>query len=129
MFTLETIQEIVSRIKFRDWKLVVRTDGSTGGRTIPRPYLQIEWAAPDNDNLHGTVESQRSRKWFLSYHMCENEIIRTAYKAIQGAVEHEMNEQFTYMDVRIFDPHMDYTRLASAIRNNLIGQNNREPVK
>ncbi len=54
-----------------------------------------------------------SRKWFLSPHMCKNEIIRTAYKAIECAVAHEMNENFLYKGVAIMTPHMDYEEIVN----------------
>lgn len=119
MFSLEQIKEIVARCKFRDWDIRVEDE-------YRRPYLQLHWKAPNNDNIHGPIEAQVSRKWWLSYHMCENEIVRTAYMAVRAAVEHEMNEQFTFDDARIFDPHFDYTQLASLIRFGKLEPNNRD---
>lgn len=109
------VETIISEIKFRDWKFKVNWND--------RPYLQIEFIAPDTHNENSLPELQFSRKWWLSPHMCENEIVRTAYKAVKTAIEHEMDEQFTFKKQRIFDPHMDYTNLAALLDQ--IGTNNR----
>jgi hypothetical protein len=57
------------------------------------------------------------RKWFISPHMCQNEVIRTAYKAIECAVAHEMNENFLYRDVAIMTPHMDYDEIVDIMND------------
>jgi hypothetical protein len=49
----------------------------------------------------------KGRKWFISEHSCRNEIVGTAFKAVMGAMEHEIRENFKYKDVPIFDPHLD----------------------
>lgn len=100
MFTLEQIKEVVTQVRYLDWDILVRVDGE-------RPYIQVYGHGPDpNEGMKNA--SWSSRKWFVSPHMCKNEIIRTAYKAIQAAVEHEMNEFFLYRGQQIFSPHMNY---------------------
>ncbi len=107
MFTVEQIREIVGEIQYLDWELRVRMDGD-------RPYLQVYGHGPDpNDEMRDAPWS--SRKWFISPHMCKNEIIRTAYKAVQAAVEHEMNEMFLYRGQQIFSPHMNYDIIAETM--------------
>lgn len=99
---IDEIREIVGQIKYLDWEIMVRMDGD-------RPYLQVKGNGPNPDT--GTVDEWTGRKWFLSPHMCRNEVIRTAHKAIEEAVLHEMNEQFTYCGVRIFDPRLNYDKI------------------
>lgn len=117
MMSLHEIELIVKQVAYRDWKFVVRTDDN-------RPYLQIEFMAADSHNPDGPVELQKSRKWWLSHHMCENEIVRTCYKALKTAVEHEVDENFTYMCEKIFNPHMNYRNLAFLMYK--VGENNRD---
>lgn len=98
MQTLETIKEIVNRIKYKDWQIRVDEKNDV-------PYLQvIFW---DTDLVTGKPSEQRCRKWQLSYFMVNNEVVRTAYKAVMAAVEHEVDETFTYKGVKIFHPHFN----------------------
>jgi hypothetical protein len=77
--------------------------------------------------MTGEVKLQKCRKWYLSSHACESEIIRTAYKAIEAAELHELQENFIYCGQRIFDPHLNLTDLAAAIGLGGIGQDVRDP--
>lgn len=107
MFSEKEIREIVSNVAYLDWVIKVPYDGE-------RPYLQIHGHGPDpKANMEDAQWS--GRKWFISPHMCKNEIIRTAYKAIECAVAHEMNENFLYKDVAIMTPHMDYEEIVTVM--------------
>lgn len=109
MYTVDEIKAIVDEIQYLDWQIKVRMDGK-------RPYLQVFGHGPDpNDNMKDARWS--SRKWWLSPHMCKNEIIRTAYMAVRGAVMHEMEEMFLYKGQQIFSPHMDYDIVAETMRS------------
>lgn len=37
--------------------------------------------------------------------MAVSELVRTAYKAVQTAMMHELDEKFKYKGVAIYDPH------------------------
>ena len=111
MFKVEEIVNIISHVSYLDWKIMILMDGDT-----PRPYLQVHGHGPDPKE--GMEDAEWSgRKWFLSPHMCKNEIIRTAYKAIECAVAHEMNENFLYKDVAIMTPHIDYEEIVSLMND------------
>jgi hypothetical protein len=99
---IDEIRALVSEVSYLDWDIMVRMDGE-------RPYLQVRGNGPCPET--GEIDEWTGRKWFLSPHMCNNEIIRTAYKAIEAAVLHEMNEHFTYRSVAIFNPHMNYDKI------------------
>lgn len=95
---LPRLAAIAAGINYKDWCLVVRLDD--GGR----PYLQWQFIAQ-----HATTakySQQHGRKWFLSYHMTESEVVFTALKAAVTAEEHECRERFTYGGYRIFNPHV-----------------------
>jgi hypothetical protein len=107
MFSEKEIRDIVSKISYLDWDIRLKHDGD-------RPYIQIYGHGPDPKD--GMRDAQWSgRKWFVSPHMCQNEIIRTAYKAIECAVAHEMNENFLYRGVAIMTPHMDYDEIVDVM--------------
>jgi hypothetical protein len=109
MFSEKEIREIVSSVAYLDWDIKVLYDGD-------RAYLQIHGHGPDPKD--GMRDAQWSgRKWFISPHMCKNELIRTAYKAIECAVAHEMNENFLYKDVAIMTPHMDYEEIVDIMKD------------
>lgn len=113
MQTLENIKAVVAEISFNDWMFRVGTYSDS------TPYLQVLFKA--TDRFLGVEEIQRCRKWVLSYHMVNSEIIRTAFKAVQAAMEHEIQEAFTYRGARIFNPHMDLESLADRINERKIG--------
>lgn len=105
---IQEIRDIVADIKYLDWEFMVRMDGN-------RPYLQIKGNGPDP--CTGGNSEWTSRKWWLSPHMCTNEIVRTAYAALHQAVKHEMDENFTYQGVPINDPHMNLNIIVEAHHN------------
>lgn len=41
-----------------------------------------------------------------------SEVIRTAFKAIEMAMLHEVQEEFRFRKVRLFNPHFDLIRMA-----------------
>ena len=102
--TIQQIRDIVASCRYLDWEILVRFEGKE-----KRPYIQVKGSGPCP--ITKQHEEWTGRKWFLSKWMCQNEIIRTAYKAIEAAVLHEMNEQFTYKGVRIFDPHINFDKI------------------
>jgi len=109
MFTEKALREIVSNVSYLDWEIRLRHDGD-------RPYIQIFGHGPDPKA--GMMDAHWSgRKWFISPHMCKNEVIRTAYKAIECAVAHEMNEYFLYKGVAIMTPHMDYEEIVDIMKD------------
>lgn len=102
--TLDEIKDLMRSVKYGDWKFHV---GMHDG-----PFLQIKFWAIDNDT--GQVTEQCCRKWKLSPHMTKSEIIFTAWKAVQAAVEHEARETFLYNGRRVFGPHIDIDSLWQA---------------
>lgn len=80
-----------------------------------RVYIQLQYssfgvvAAGDN-TAHGE-QAWRGRKWYLSEHMTDDEIVKTVYAAFRMAVEHEVLEGFTVDGVRVFNPHTPFTEL------------------
>lgn len=88
---------VVERIQYKHWEFRVKTTNTV-------PYLQIHADAPCNDT--GVGYKLTSRKWMLSPHMTEGEVVQTALKAVLTAVEHEAREKFRYKGVALFQPHL-----------------------
>ena len=107
--TLDEVKTIVFDCRYLiGWDILVKLDND-------RPYLQI--SVDDTDNFTGLPLKWTGRKWFLSYHMCKNEIVNTAYKAIEMAVMHELRENFLYKNTAIFNPHIDPDKLVDFVNN------------
>lgn len=59
-------------------------------------------------------EMLTGRKWRISYHCCKSEFVRTVYKAVEAFVLHELQEDFKYKGVAIYNPHIDPDALLEA---------------
>lgn len=100
---VERIREVVSKIKnqmFSTWEYQVKElpDG--------HPYLVIH-ETNGRDNVTGADGfTWNSRKWLLSVHMTETEIVNTAWLATKQAIMHELGENFLYSGKMVFNPHM-----------------------
>lgn len=117
MKTLDEIKEIIDNITYKKgWRFNLYVDGK-------RPVLQIVFDGADS--VTGIIEEQKCRKWFLSYHMCNNEIIRTVHKAIMAAEEHETNEFFQYKNVRVMNPHFSYDDIVDLVNDNKLKEDTR----
>lgn len=75
-------------------------------------YLQASFMAPCN-MAGGVPVRQTTRKWRLSPHMTNSELVQTALKCVLTSIEHEAREQFRYRGAAIFGPHFDVDRLVS----------------
>jgi hypothetical protein len=73
-------------------------------------YLRVT-ANDGRDNVTGEPLAWFGRKWRLSPHMTDGEIVQTAFLAVMTALEHEAREQFTFDGVSVFDPHYDIHEL------------------
>lgn len=104
MISFEEIKALVSNVKFKDWNIdVYRIQNEP-------PYLKITYL--DRDTQTSEIELQHCRKWQLSYHMVPSEVVRTAYKAVLAAMEHEVDEHFRYKGKLIYNPHIDLDQVA-----------------
>jgi hypothetical protein len=67
------------------------------------------WLQVRNEQLVGI---EGGRKWRLSIHMTDSEVIQTAFKALFAWFEHEVREAFLFNGKPIFGPHFDVWKLA-----------------
>lgn len=112
MLTLEDIKTLVNECQFNDW--MFRVDAYSDGT----PYVQVLFK--DRDRITGEEEIQRCRKWVLSLHSTNSEIVRAVFKAVEAAALHEVQEAFKFRGARIYNPHMDLEALAACITSHAI---------
>lgn len=74
-----------------------------------RIYLQVKYDAPCTKT--GEVQEWNGRKWYLSEHMTEDEIVKTAWCAFEAAVKHEVMEGFKFDGIIVFNPHVNFRAL------------------
>ena len=80
-----------------------------------RIFIQIIFNAPCAET--GKIEEQHGRKFYLSRHMLDDEIIKTAYLAFETCVKHEVMEGFKVKGITLFNPHVHYTQLLTLSAN------------
>lgn len=112
MQTEQSLYTLIEKCEFNDWNIKLRWDKD-------RPYLQVQFMAPCNMG-HREPYEQRCRKWFLSLHMTDSEVINTAFLAIERAVLHETKEQFKFDGQPIFRPHYSVYELHSLSSRNAV---------
>ena len=99
----ERFRAILDRITYKDWTFHL---GEKGGVH----FLQLHWTALCM--VGGVPVCQHSRKWMLSEHMTDSEIVQTALLAVLTAEEHEAREQFLFDGAAVFGPHFSVRALA-----------------
>lgn len=107
MQTIESISKMVSDVQYRDWNFVIKKKGNGF-------LLQIQFWGEDTDHP-GKYELQKCRKWYISPHSCDAEVVRTCFIAVKQAEEHELCERFRFMGKQIYNPHIDPVQLAEFV--------------
>lgn len=102
MQTFYSIQKLIDNIAFPG-KNIYAGDMDSGY------YLQVVFFA---DCAHGGERKEwRGRKWYVSSHSTDSEIIQTCFKALLTSAEHETRERFKYKGKAIFAPHYNVDKL------------------
>lgn len=99
--------KLMHLISYPGFQYIIRHDGNY--------YLQIDCAG--KCNVTGKDLSWSGRKWRLSLHMTDSEVVQTAFMATMAALEHEARELFTYRGVSVYDPHYDVEKLVKLRRS------------
>lgn len=94
---------VLAHVTYKDWQIALMQNE----RGLP--YLQVRFTA--SDSTTGAEAQWSGRKWQLSSHMTDSEIVGTALKAVLTAEEHEAREQFLYRGRAVFGPRLDVDRL------------------
>lgn len=74
-----------------------------------RIFLQVTYEAPCVHDKE--MKEWHGRKFYLSKHMTDDEIIKTAYVAFESAVKHEIMEGFKVDGIILFNPHINFEEL------------------
>lgn len=101
------VRQITNQITLPD-ALQLRVADHPEGRT----FLQIYKEGICNRTQEPYREG--GRKWDVSAHATESEIVLTVFKACMTFVEHEYREQFKYKGYCILDPHTSVDALIVA---------------
>jgi hypothetical protein len=103
---IKDLNKILSKCQFNDWHFVTMEKGDGF-------LMQVQFIG--KDAITGKVALQKCRKLYISSFACKGEIVRTAFKAVLAAVEHEVCETFKYKDVAIFNPHIDPDQMSKKL--------------
>lgn len=114
-FSLRAMQ-ILGRVSFPGYD--IKLYSQYGKFWIVGEYHELDIHAREGDE----PAIQRTRKWLLSTHMTDSEIVATAFKLCLTSAEHRTREAFTYKGQRIFGPHFDVEDLVKVCADGL-GEN------
>lgn len=125
--TLEQVEQLCSMITMKclgNDTFTLRVEKDKKDSVTGRVFLQVVYIAPCiktewSKEFHG-------RKFYLSTHMTQDEVVKTAFLAFKLAVEHEIMEGFSVGGKTLFNPHVDFTELL-AISHREVTRD--EPIK
>lgn len=104
------IKQLLSRVTMScfgaDFKIRVEHDNEYENGRI---FIQVTYDAPCTKT--GEIKEWHGRKWYLSKHMTDDEVIKTTYCAFKAAVEHEIMEGFKLDNIILFNPHVNFEEL------------------
>jgi len=108
---LENAKAICKRVScgLFEQKFEIRVERDNVYKTKGRVFLQIIYKAKCNKSKK--LENWHGRKFYLSEHMTEDEVIKTLFLAFKLTVEHEVMEGFKVDGKLLFNPHLSYTEL------------------
>lgn len=122
---IQEVKSICSRISIHLFgvKFSLRVERDNKRPEDGRIFLQVFYEAFCTKT--GELQPWSGRKWYLSDHMTEDEIIKTGYCAFEAAVKHEIMEGFKVDSIVLFNPHVDYNELLKISSCEV----KREPIK
>lgn len=103
-FAERRYRDILAHVSYRDWIFdVVRIGGAA---------IALRVSFTDSE----TGEEWTGRKWYLSPHMTDSEVIQTALLAVLQAEEHEARERFRVDGQAIYGPHLNAWDLVEVLK-------------
>jgi hypothetical protein len=106
---LSRILEITDRIHFCIFSTSFLISTHVDKKGGDRIYIQVSYLEECKNT--GKTEEWFGRKWYLSEHMLDDEIVKTCYAACKAAVEHEVMESFKVDEITLFNPHINFEEL------------------
>lgn len=104
---------IADRCSYPGLRLEVIWEGTTLNPIFFLRVLALEGTC----NTTAQPHPWKGRKWRLSQHMTDGEVVWTAFKAILTAIEHEARELFKFDGVAVADSHVDIHKLVSLMKD------------
>lgn len=96
--------------KYKNWAL--KFESRDGGSLV-----QLVFMAADNENPN-ELEEQHCRKFFVKDDATADDVFFTVIYAVQTAERHECDEQFTYKNHTIYNPHLDMDAMVDFVSSN-----------
>lgn len=110
---MERFNNIITSIRYPGLTFEVGSD--TVGDNFKAFWLRVG-DPTGRCNVTGASMPWWGRKWRLSIHMTNGEVVQTAFKALMTALEHEAREQFTYKGQMVMGPHLDIDAWAAYLK-------------
>lgn len=111
--SIESFRRLAAAIAYPGMRFEVGMDGwQSPPSDRPSFYLRVA-ALEGTCNVTGKGLSWNGRKWRLSEHMTDGEVVATAFKALITALEHEARELFTFQGAAVYDSHVDIYKLVA----------------
>jgi hypothetical protein len=101
---VDAARAAIAECSFKDYTFAVTKSETTGAVYLAATYLEP-------DTVTGLVETQHTRRWFLSPAMGRSEIVATAFKCALTSMEHRTREWFLYNGRAVYQPHYDVDAL------------------
>lgn len=106
---IKRANELLQHIQYAGHSFIVRE--GHGGVHLQAHYLEADSTIP------GSVPvDQFTRKWLLSPHMTDSEIVFTAFKCCLTSAEHRCREAFRFRGEQIMSPHLEVEDLVAICR-------------
>lgn len=90
-----------------------------------RIFIQCSYEA--KCTVTNKMKTWKGRKWYLSDHMTQDEVVKTAYAAFKATVEHEVMEGFLFEGRRVFNPHVSFRALLAVSGQEVYRLNQAQP--
>lgn len=103
------VRQLTNRISLtclgKNFEIIVSPDLKYGERI----FIQLSYSAVCVKS--GVEDTWKGRKWYLSEHMADDEIIKTCFAAFEACIKHEILEGFKVDDKILFNPHVHFESL------------------
>lgn len=105
----QSARYVVSRITYKpNWMIYLHEQS---------PTVWLLWCILETrDSVRGDLTSLESRTWYVDDTFTEDDLIETAFLAIQEMENHEMREFFKVDGYPVYNPHIPIYARIQAIR-------------
>lgn len=117
-YFIDKVKVLLARVRLscldKDFKIVIEYDKKHMASAFnydiePRVFIKITCITVCRKTRRAWV--QHGRKWYLSDHMTDDEIVKTAFGAYERFISHEAAEGFFVDGLPLFNPHTDFEEM------------------